>query len=142
MSITSATRSRLGEHLLAQVLLRLVRRDPERVIVLRVEEQLQAVAAQGPLAPFELADGIGRAGERVARQLHDRTFWFPVIRRLDIWREEDGRGGYRMVSVANPVEAHLHELGRCRSLAVVDIGILRAAGVDACMISWLRRQRD
>jgi len=105
---------------LAQDLLRLVRRDPERVIVVRLEEQLQAVAAQGPLAPFELALGIGRAGERVARQLQGRTLWFPVIRRVDIWREEDGRGGYRMNSVADPVEAHLHELGRCRSLAVVD----------------------
>ena len=105
---------------LAQELLRVVRRDPERVIVLRVEDQLEAVAAQGPLAPFELTLGIGRAGERVARQLQGRTRWFPEIRRLDIWREEDGRGGYRMVSAANPVEAHLQDLGRCRSLAVVD----------------------
>lgn len=105
---------------LAQELLRLVRRDPDRVIVLRVEEQLEAVAAQGPLAPFELALGIGRAGERVARQLQARTRWFPVIRRLDIWREEDGHGGYRMVSAANPVEAYLPELERCRSLAIVD----------------------
>jgi hypothetical protein len=105
---------------LAQELLRVVRPDPERVIVLRVEEQLEAVAAQGPLAPFELALGIGRAGERVARQLQARTLWFPVIRRLNMWREEDGRGGYRMVSMANPAETPLHELTRCSSLAIVD----------------------
>lgn len=98
-----------------------VRRDPGRVIVLTLEEQLAALIAQGPHAPFETALGIARAGERVARQLHERTGWLPAIRRVSVTREEDGRGGYNLVSTAaEPLAAQLGGLGRCASLAVVD----------------------
>ena len=38
--------------------------------------------------------GIGEAGARVARQVYERTGWFPVVRRVDITHVEDGRVGY------------------------------------------------
>ena len=102
-------------------LLSLVRRDAERVRVLTLEEQIQGVLAHGTHPPFEAAIGIARAGERVAGQLHERAGWFPAIRRVDVTREEDGRGGYRLVSTgAEPLARQLAGLERCRSLAVVD----------------------
>jgi len=82
---------------LAQELMAMVRRDGH-VRVLTLQEQIDALIARGPHAPFALAIGIGRAGERVARQVHARTGWFPAIRQVDLTREEDGRGGYAVVS--------------------------------------------
>ena len=77
--------------------------------------------ARGDHVPFALAVGIGRAGERVARQLHERTGWFPTIRRVDVTREEDGRGGYSLVSTtAEPLEVQVQGLEGVLSLAVVD----------------------
>ena len=83
---------------LTQDLFALVRRDPGHVVVLTLEAQIERLLTHGPYAPFALAIGIGRAGERVARQLHARTGWFPHISRVDVTREEDGRGDYRVVS--------------------------------------------
>jgi hypothetical protein len=80
-------------------LLEMVRRDPRRVVVLTLEEQVTRLLALGSHAPFSVALSIGRAGERVARDLHARTGWFPNLRRVDITREEDGRGGYTLVSL-------------------------------------------
>jgi hypothetical protein len=96
-------------------------RDPRRVVLLTLESQLASLQAQGTYAPFALAVGIGRAGERVARQLHGRTGWFPEISRVDITREEDGRGGYEVVTTtAIPLARQLPALDKVPSLAVVD----------------------
>jgi hypothetical protein len=106
---------------LAQELMALVSRDAGRVTVLRLEDQIEALVGRGPHAPFALAVGIGRAGERVARQLHARSGWFPVIRRVDLTREEDGRGGYAVVSPAGVrLVDQLAGVEAAASLAIVD----------------------
>jgi hypothetical protein len=106
---------------LTQELLRLVRRDPQRVIVLQLEDQITRLVGQGSHTPFTVTVGIGQAGERVARQLHQRTGWFPMIRRVDVTREEDGQGGYTLVSTtAQPLAEQLQGLETCPALAVVD----------------------
>lgn len=104
----------------ARGLIGLLAQDP-RVRVLTLAEQVKAVAAQGPHAPFAAAIAIGAAGQRVARTLHERTGWFPVIRRVGLTREEDGAGGYRLVSTDDGgVADRLADLQHCRSIAVVD----------------------
>ncbi|HSF30911.1 MAG TPA: hypothetical protein VLK82_10635 [Candidatus Tectomicrobia bacterium] len=106
---------------LTRQLFALVRREPGRVVVLTLEAQIERLLAQGTYAPFALAIGIGRAGERVARQLHARTGWFPQLVRLDITRQEDGRGGYNVVSTTGiPLAQQLPGLDAVSSLAVVD----------------------
>jgi hypothetical protein len=106
---------------LTRELFTLVRRDPSRVVVLTLEWQVERLLSQGDYAPFTLAIGIGRAGERVAQQLHAKTGWFPNIRRVDITREEDGRGGYNMVSTTGiPLAQQLPTLNAAFSLAVID----------------------
>jgi hypothetical protein len=106
---------------LARELLALLAADRERVRVLTLAEQVEGVATQGSHPPFELALGIGRAGERVARTLHARTGWFPRVRRVGLTREEDGRGGYRLVSTEPAsLAAQLEGARECASLAVVD----------------------
>jgi hypothetical protein len=54
-------------------LMTLVARDAARVRILTLAEQIGALAATGPHAPFDVAIGIGGAGERIARQVHART---------------------------------------------------------------------
>jgi hypothetical protein len=106
---------------LTRELFALVRRDPQRVVVLTLEAQMQRLLAQRRCAPFALALGIGRAGERVAMQLHAKTGWFPTIARVDITREEDGHGGYHVVSTTgSPLAQQLPRLDAVASLAVVD----------------------
>ena len=106
---------------LTRELFTLVRRDPQRVVVLQLEDQITRLIAQGSHAPFAMSIGIGQAGERVARQLHQRTGWFPVVCRVDVSREEDGRGGYSLVSLSpQPLAAQLQGLETCVALAVVD----------------------
>jgi hypothetical protein len=106
---------------LTQDLLRVVRRNPQRVIVLTVEQQIAQLLEQGSYAPFAMTLGIGRAGERVAQQLHARTGWFPAIRRVEVTREEDGQGGYNLIStMALPLAGQLQGLETVSSLAVVD----------------------
>src|SRR5215471_15626514 len=106
---------------LTRELFTLVRRDPRRVVVLQLEDQITRLVAQGRHAPFAMTIGIGQAGERVIRQLHQRTGWFPVVRRVDVTREEDGQGGYNLVSLsAQPLATQLQGLESCASLAVVD----------------------
>lgn len=106
---------------LALELLALLRADGGRVTVLSLDDQLERVARQGPFTPFDVAIGIGRAGERVAGQLQARTGWFPRVRRIGITREEDGRGDYSLVStVAESLADQLTGLDRCGSLALVD----------------------
>jgi len=114
-----------GEHSLAfqltQELLTLVRRDPQRVVVLQLEDQITRLVAQGSHPPFAVTIGIGHAGERVARQLHQGTGWFPVVCRVDVTREENGQGGYNLVSTrAQSLADQLQGVETCTSLAVVD----------------------
>ncbi|MGH8064786.1 MAG: hypothetical protein ACRERE_06005 [Candidatus Entotheonellia bacterium] len=123
--LSDYVRQRQGEASLAGQLTRelfaLVRRDPEHVVVLTLEEQIERLLAHGTYAPFALAIGIGRAGERVAQQLHARTGWFPQISRVDVTREEDGHGGYLVVSTTGiPLAQQLPTLDAEPSLAVVD----------------------
>jgi pyrimidine operon attenuation protein/uracil phosphoribosyltransferase len=107
--------------LLARELLDLLARDRERIRVLTLHEQIERVIAQGAHEPFETAVGIGAAGQRVARTLHERTGWFPRIRRIELTREEDGAGGYRLVSTeTDDLKASLDDLADRASLAVVD----------------------
>jgi adenine/guanine phosphoribosyltransferase-like PRPP-binding protein len=106
---------------LVRALLEVIARDRERVRIVTLAEQLDRIVAQGPHAPFELTVGIGRAGEHVARALDARTGWFPRIRRVGLTREEDGRGGYLLVSTDEMgLAAQLAAISECRSLAVVD----------------------
>jgi hypothetical protein len=91
------------------------------VIVLTEDEQIEALVALGSHAPFAFTVGIGRAGARVAQQIHARTGWFPAIRRVDVTREEDGRGAYTLVSTGPaPLAAQLAGLDAAPSLAIVD----------------------
>jgi hypothetical protein len=106
---------------LTRSLFELLRRDPDRVTVLTLAEQVDRVIAQGSHAPFDLALGIGRAGERVARALHARTGWFPRVQRVGLTRVEDGRGGYRLMSTERAsLPEQLVGVADCTSLAVVD----------------------
>jgi hypothetical protein len=106
---------------LLQSLFTLLAGEDGRVVVLTMTEQVNLVISQGPHSPFDLALGIGRAGERVAQALHLQTGWFPRVRRLGLTREEDGQGDYRLVStVAAPLDAQLDGLDGVESLAVVD----------------------
>lgn len=106
---------------LARELLDVLAHDRERIRVLTLDEQIERVIAQGAHAPFEMAVGIGAAGQRVARTLHARTGWFPRLRRIGLTREEDGAGGYRLVSTeADDLKASLDDLADRASLAVVD----------------------
>jgi hypothetical protein len=82
---------------------------------------MASLMARGKYAPFALAIGIGRAGERVAQQLHARTGWFPKVSRVDITREEDGHGGYNVVTTTGvPLAQQLPPLDTVSSVAVVD----------------------
>ena len=107
-------------HLMRE-LFALVCREPKRVVLLTLESQMAPLVARGKYAPFALAIGIGRAGERVAQQLHARTGWFPKISRVDITREEDGHGGYNVVTTTGILLAQqLPPLETVSSLAAVD----------------------
>jgi pyrimidine operon attenuation protein/uracil phosphoribosyltransferase len=106
---------------LASRLLAVLAQDRERVRVLTVAEQVERLIATGPHAPFDVAVGIGRAGQRVARAVDARTGWFPRVRRVGITRHEDGRGGYRLVSTEpRDIAEQLDGLESCASLAIVD----------------------
>jgi hypothetical protein len=99
----------------------LVCRDTRHVVLLTLESQMAPLLAHGKYAPFALTIAIGRAGERVAQQLHAHTGWFPEISRVDITREEDGHGGYNLVTTTGiPLAQQLPVLDTVSSLAVVD----------------------
>jgi hypothetical protein len=111
--------SRAGQ--LTREFFELVCREPTRVALLTLESQMAPLLARGKYAPFALAIGIGRAGERVAQQLHARTGWFPKISRVDITREEDGNGGYDVVTTTGiSLVQQLPDLDALSFLAVVD----------------------
>jgi pyrimidine operon attenuation protein/uracil phosphoribosyltransferase len=100
-------------------LLTLVARDTTRVRMLSLEEQLASLA-RGEHTPFAVAVGIGRAGERVARQLHARTGWFPRIERVDLTREESVDGYTLSTLDRPPLEVQLRTVADAASIAVVD----------------------
>lgn len=116
----AARGDRSPEFELGRALLALLSRLPDRVVILTLAEQIEAVVAQGAHPAFAMAVGIGGAGARVAAQLHCRAGWFPNIQRIDVWREEDGEGGYTLTGPA-PLTVQLDLLPPdTPSLAVVD----------------------
>lgn len=106
---------------LTQALFTLVQRDAQRVHVLTLEAQIEQLTARGDHTPFDITIGIGSAGECVARQLHARTGWFPNRHRVAVTREEDGQGGYHIVSTTHQsLQDQLPEVQTATSVAVVD----------------------
>ena len=98
-----------------------LRKDEHRVVVLTVDEQIESLIRKAGHRAFEITVGIGSAGELVAQQVHERTGWFPNVQRVDVTREEDGRGGYNLVStVEESLEQQLRGLKHSESVAVVD----------------------
>jgi len=95
---------------LTRSLFELLGSESGRVVVLTLADQVERVIAQGAHASFDLALCIGVAGERVAQALHAKAGWFPRGRRLGLTREEDGRGGYRLVSTV-PATLAAHASG-------------------------------
>ena len=109
------------ERRLVAELFDLVRRDANRVFVLTVDEQIDLLVSKVSANSFGIAIGIGAAGEKVARQVHDRTGWFPNIRRLDATRQEDDQGGHTLISVTHePLEVQAQGLEKFESVAIVD----------------------
>jgi hypothetical protein len=102
-------------------LFELLRLDAERVVILHLQDQIEALLSSAHHAPFAVTIGIGQAGERVTHQLHARTGWFPHMRRVDVTREEDGRGGYNLVGLhAMDWREPLNGLEEAGSIAIVD----------------------
>ena len=102
-----------------RALLDLIARDADRVRILTLDEQL-GVLTRGHHTAFAVAGGIGRAGERVARQVHARTGWFPVVARVDVTREERG-DGYALSTLGQPPLAiQVAGVADAPSIAVVD----------------------
>ncbi len=131
---------------LLHALFALLSRRGDRVVILTVAEQIDLVISRGPHAPFDLALGIARAGERAAQALHLQAGWFPHVRRLGLTREEDGRGDYRLVStVAAPLAAQLEGIDGVGSLAVVDdtvfSGLTMRSVLEALPPTMLTRTR-
>ncbi len=104
---------------LGRVLFTLLAREPDRVVVLTPAAQIAALIEQGGHRPFGATVAIGPAGAAVAAQVHERTGWFPSVWRVDVWREEDADGGYRLAAPA-PLARQLDALPDAASLAVVD----------------------
>jgi hypothetical protein len=102
---------------LAASLFDLVRREPHAV-VLTLAEQLEGVLRRGGYPPFAAAVGIGRAGERVARQIHARAGWFPSILRIDVTRVE--RGESYVLAGPAPLVTQLSGVPASGPIAVVD----------------------
>jgi hypothetical protein len=106
---------------LTQELFALVQHHAQHVHVLSLEPQIEQLLARGDHTPFAMTIGIGSAGERVAQQLHARTGWFPICHRVSLTREEDGHGGYHIVSTTDQsLQAQLAGVHEASSLAIVD----------------------
>jgi hypothetical protein len=129
---------------LAEELIRALRDAGRHVVVIDLEHQLAGLLGQGPRPPFGVAVGIGAAGERVALELHTRAGWFPVVRRIEIAREEDGRGSYTLNTLgAGPLERQLEPIRSADSIAIVDdtvfSGFTMRAVLDALPAGVLAR---
>ena len=95
-------------------------RGHANVVVLDLATQIEGLVAQGPRPRFPMTVGIARAGEIVARQVHARAGWFPVVRRVEIAREETADGGYALAVGPEPLERQLAGLEAFDAVAVVD----------------------
>jgi hypothetical protein len=120
----------------ARELLATIKKTGRHVIILDLERQLAGLLARSPGRTFAIAVGIGRAGERVARELHARAGWFPAIHRVEVAREEDGRGGYELSTLgAGSLGQQLEPVRSAASIAVVDdtvfSGLTMRAVLDA-----------
>ena len=122
---------------LGQALLALLRQDP-RIVLLTLEGQVEALVARGAHAPFAVAIGVGRAGTRVAAEVHARTGWFPAIERVDVWREEDDAGGYALAGPA-PLASQLGAVADGDSVAVVDDTIFSGLTMRAVLTALAPR---
>src|SRR5262249_17886340 len=113
-----------------------------RIVVLTLDEQLDALVARGRHAPFTAAVGIGRAGRRVAGQGPARPGWFPRIHAVDLWREEDEAGDYVLAGSA-ALASRLAEIADVDSVAVVDdtifSGLTMRAVLEALPVQSGRR---
>jgi len=123
-------------------LLDTIRREPH-VALLTLAEQLDGLLRRGGHPPFRLAIGIGAAGEAVARAVDARAGWFPEIVRVEMRREEDGRGGYVLATPA-PIARQLADVPD-GAIAVVDdtlfSGITLRAVLEALPRDARRRAR-
>lgn len=130
-----------GAVAMARDLMALVHRSAG-VIVLTLDSQLRALVARGAHRPFAVTVGIGAAGERVVRQVHQRTGWFPVVRCVEVAREEDG-DRYRLVVTGAPLAQQLADLDGAARVALVDdtvfSGLTMRAVLDALPPAALRR---
>lgn len=122
---------------LGQTLFALLRHDA-RVVVLTLEEQVEALIARAAHTPFAMAIGVGRAGVRVAAEIHARTGWFPTIERVDVWREEDDAGGYALAG-PTPLASQLGVVADRESVAVVDDTIFSGLTMRAVLAALPRR---
>jgi hypothetical protein len=102
------------------------------VTILTLEEQLAALS-RGRHAPFAVAVGIGRAGQRVAAQTHARTGWFPRIERVELAREEDGAGYILSTLGAPPLAAQLAAFDGAGAIAVVDDTVFSGLTMQAVL---------
>jgi len=116
-----------------------MRAEPH-VVVLSLAEQITAVLARGGYLPFVTTIGVGAAGERVARALHARAGWFPSIARVQVAREEDGRGGYALAGPA-PLAQQLEGLTAAGPVAVVDDTIFSGLTLHAVLSALPRATR-
>lgn len=112
-------------------------RAESHVVILSLAEQLTGVLARGGYLPFRTAIGIGAAGERAARELHERAGWFPSIVRVEVAREEDGRGGYVLTAPA-PLRDQLEGLATDGPIAVVDDTIFSGLTLHAVLAALPR----
>jgi pyrimidine operon attenuation protein/uracil phosphoribosyltransferase len=120
----------------------LVSRQPKQVAVLTLESQIASLLARVQNDPFPFTIGIGRAGERVAQQVHARTGWFPQISRVDITREEDGDGSYNVVTTTGmPLVRQLPMLDLTSSLAVVDDTLFSGQTMRTVLLALPREVR-
>ena len=134
--LTDETRERYGADSEAlrgvRALFALIARDGRRIRILSLEEQLAGLA-RGRHAPFAVAVGIGRAGERVARQVQSRTGWFPAIERIELTREEDG-DRYALSTLGRPpLDVQLAGFGQASRIAVVDDTIFSGLTMTATL---------
>jgi hypothetical protein len=118
-------------HLVAD-LFALIRRH-ENVIVLELDTQIDGLLATGPRQPFPIAVGIGRAGEIVARDVHARAGWFPVVRRVEVAREETEGGDYVLACGPVPLAEQLSGVEAFAAVAVVDDTIFSGLTMDAVL---------